>query len=51
LPLDDRRIERFDPDLAGRPQLVNGSSQMLFGGMGRLAEGVVDQPEEQSPMR
>ena len=38
LPLDDRRIERFDPDLAGRPQLVNGSSQMLFGGMGRLAE-------------
>ena len=22
LPLDDRRVERFNPDLAGRPQLV-----------------------------
>ena len=22
LPLDDRRIERFNPDLAGRPQLI-----------------------------
>ena len=24
LPLDDRRIERFNPDLAGRPQLITG---------------------------
>jgi arylsulfatase len=38
LPLDDRRIERFDPDLAGRPTLVRGNSQVLFGGMGRLTE-------------
>jgi arylsulfatase len=38
LPLDDRRLERFNPDLAGRPQLVSGSSQLLFGGMGRLTE-------------
>jgi arylsulfatase len=38
LPLDDRRIERFDPDLAGRPTLVRGNSQLLFGGMGRLNE-------------
>jgi len=38
LPLDDRRIERFDPDLAGRPTLIRGSSQLLFGGMGRLTE-------------
>jgi arylsulfatase len=38
LPLDDRRIERFDPDLAGRPKLVSGNSQLLFGGMGRLTE-------------
>src|SRR5439155_19995369 len=38
LPLDDRRIERFNPDLAGRPQLPTGSSQVLFGGMGRLSE-------------
>src|SRR5262249_14918129 len=41
LPLDDRRIERFNPDLAGRPQLVRGKSQLLFGGMRRLTEGAV----------
>jgi arylsulfatase len=41
LPLDDRRVERFNPDLAGRPQLVRGHSQILFGGMGRLTEGSV----------
>jgi arylsulfatase A-like enzyme len=41
LPLDDRRIERFDSDLAGRPTLVHGNSQLLFGGMGRLGENVV----------
>jgi len=41
LPLDDRRLERFNPDLAGRPTLVKGSSQLLFGGMGRLTENVV----------
>jgi arylsulfatase len=41
LPLDDRRFERFNPDLAGRPQLVRGTSQLLFGGMGRLSENSV----------
>jgi arylsulfatase A-like enzyme len=41
LPLDDRRVERFNPDLAGRPQLVTGNSQLLFGGMGRLSENSV----------
>jgi hypothetical protein len=38
LPLDDRRVERFNPDLAGRPQLINGTSQIPFAGMGRLTE-------------
>jgi len=38
LPLDDRRVERFNPDLAGRPMLIKGDSQLLFGGMGRLSE-------------
>jgi arylsulfatase A-like enzyme len=38
LPLDDRRVERFNPDLAGRPVLIRGDSQLLFGGMGRLSE-------------
>ena len=41
LPLDDRRIERFNSDLAGRPELVQGNAQMLFGGMGRLSENSV----------
>jgi arylsulfatase len=41
LPLDDRRVERFNADLAGRPQLVRGHSQLLFGGMGRLTESSV----------
>ena len=40
-PLDDRRVERFNADLAGRPQLIKGNSQLLFGGMGRLTENSV----------
>jgi arylsulfatase len=41
LPLDDRRVERFNADLAGRPQLVRGTSQLLYEGMGRLSENSV----------
>jgi arylsulfatase A-like enzyme len=41
LPLDDRRVERFNSDLAGRPVLITGNSQLLFGGMGRLTENAV----------
>jgi arylsulfatase A-like enzyme len=41
LPLDDRRFERFNPDLAGRPELVRGTSQLLFGRMGRLSESSI----------
>jgi arylsulfatase len=41
LPLDDRRAERFNADLAGRPQLIRGTRQLLFGGMGRLSESSV----------
>jgi arylsulfatase A-like enzyme len=41
LPLDDRRVERFNSDLAGRPSLITGPSQLLFGGMGRLTENTV----------
>jgi hypothetical protein len=40
LPMDDR-LERLNADLAGRPQLVRGNSQLLFGGMGRLNESAV----------
>jgi arylsulfatase len=41
LPLDDRFAERANPELAGRPQLITGSRQLLFGGMGRLTENSV----------
>jgi arylsulfatase len=41
LPLDDRRFERFNPEIAGRPQLVHGTSQVLFGRMGRLSENSI----------
>jgi arylsulfatase len=41
LPLDDRAAERANPDMAGRPQLIKGNRQLLFGGMGRLTEGSV----------
>ena len=41
LPLDDRRVERFNSDLAGRPQLIHGNRQVLFGGMGRLSENSI----------
>ena len=41
LPLDDRTFERFNPDLAGRPQLIKGNTQLLFGGMGRLTENSI----------
>ena len=40
-PLDDRRAKRFNADLAGRPQLVHGNRQILFGGMRRLTENSV----------
>ncbi|MGP0030300.1 MAG: arylsulfatase [Acidimicrobiales bacterium] len=41
LPLDDRRIERFNADTAGRPVLVSGQSQVLWNGMTRLSENSV----------
>jgi arylsulfatase len=41
LPLDDRGVERINADLAGRPKLISGNSQLMFGGMGRLSENSV----------
>jgi arylsulfatase len=38
LPLDDRRVERFNSDMAGRPTLIRGKSQLIFGGAQRLSE-------------
>jgi arylsulfatase len=41
LPLDDRTAERINPDMAGRPTLIHGNSQLFFPGMGRLSENSV----------
>jgi hypothetical protein len=41
LPIDDRGAERLSPELAGRPTLIHGNSQMFFPGMGRLSENSV----------
>jgi arylsulfatase len=41
LPIDDRLIEKINPDTAGRPVLIKGKTQLLFGGMGHLAENCV----------
>ena len=38
LPLDDRQIERANPDIAGRPQLIRGNRQLLLPGMSGLTE-------------
>jgi len=37
-PLDDRKVERANADLAGRPSVVHGNTQLLFPGMQRLQE-------------
>ncbi len=41
LPIDDRVVEKMNPDIAGRPVLIKGNTQLLFGGMGRLSENCV----------
>ena len=41
LPIDDRVVEKMNPDTAGRPVLIKGKTQVLFGGMGRLSENCV----------
>jgi arylsulfatase A-like enzyme len=40
VPLDDRSFERFDADIAGRPKLIEGDTQVLFSGM-RVSENCV----------
>jgi arylsulfatase len=41
LPIDDRILEKINPDTAGRPVLIKGKTQILFGRMGRLSENCV----------
>jgi arylsulfatase len=40
-PLDDRKVERANADIAGRPSVVHGSTQLLFPGMRRIQENSV----------
>jgi arylsulfatase len=40
-PLDDRKAERANPDIAGRPAVVQGNTQLLFPGMRRIQENAV----------
>jgi arylsulfatase len=42
LPLDDRRLERMIPAMAGRPTLIKGDTQVLFPGMAMGENNVVD---------
>jgi len=51
LPLDDRLMEKMNPDTAGRPILIKGKNQMLFGGMGRLSENCLLNLKKQVPLR
>ena len=41
LPIDDRVVEKMNPDTAGRPVLIKGKTQLLFGGMGAFPENCV----------
>ena len=41
LPIDDRRFERLNATIAGRPQLITGTRQVLFPSMKRLSENSV----------
>ena len=49
LPLDDRQAERMLPEVAGRPTLVRGDSQILYPGMGAPERELRPEPQEQVP--
>jgi arylsulfatase A-like enzyme len=40
-PLDDRKAERSNADIAGRPKVVYGNTQLFFPGMRRMQENSV----------
>jgi arylsulfatase len=41
IPLDDRTAERANAEIAGRPQLISGDSQVFYPGMASLSENSV----------
>jgi arylsulfatase A-like enzyme len=48
IPLDDRRVERFLPSLAGRPTLAKGTKQIYFPGMKRISEATIVEHKNRS---
>ena len=42
IPLDDRMAERGNPEIAGRPQLIQGNRQLIFSGSRLLEWAVVN---------
>jgi len=41
LPIDDRKAVKFNAEIAGRPELIRGNTQMLYPGMRGLGENLV----------
>jgi arylsulfatase A-like enzyme len=41
LPLDDRAVERFSAELAGRPSIAKGTRQIFYPAMARISEASV----------
>jgi arylsulfatase A-like enzyme len=49
LPIDDRTLERFDPAIAGRPDLMNGRRSLtVYAGMTGMAENAFINVKNQS---
>jgi arylsulfatase A-like enzyme len=49
LPIDDRSIERFDPAIAGRPDLMGGRKSLtVYGGMKGMSENAFINVKNQS---
>jgi arylsulfatase A-like enzyme len=49
LPIDDRTVERINPKLAGRPDLMDGRTSLtLYEGMGHLGENVFINTKQES---
>ncbi len=46
VPLDDRGFERINPDIAGRPQLIRGTTQLLFSRHARSVSSACSSLEE-----
>ena len=51
LPLDDRKAERFNSDMAGRPTLIKGDSQLLFARDGAFDRKLCREHQEQISFR